>query len=262
MKVAIGSDIHLDFSDLTSAFFGNKDNADVLLLAGDIVESRHASKAYKMFEKLSKEYPLIAFISGNHEFYGSNYQKSKDSMKKLSEEFPNVYYLDDYYMDLYDDYLLIGSTLWSNYLNGNPLSQLSASNRMNDFRMIRLESKNYGKLTPNDCSQWFDESKNYIDVITDAYSDKKVIVMSHHAPSFKSINMSRSDNIYDNGAYASELDEFIMSKENIKLWVHGHTHHVSDYYIGSCRVICNPRGYPNELGIDYYKEYKPTVVSI
>ena len=31
-----------------------------------------------------------------------------------------------------------------------------------------------------------------------------------------------------------------------RLWVHGHTHEIFDYYIGTTRVLCNPRGYPHE----------------
>jgi Icc-related predicted phosphoesterase len=32
------------------------------------------------------------------------------------------------------------------------------------------------------------------------------------------------------------------------LWVHGHIHHRADYRLGSTRVVCNPRGYPEEPG--------------
>jgi hypothetical protein len=46
-----------------------------------------------------------------------------------------------------------------------------------------------------------------------------------------------------NGAYSSDLDQFILDRPQIKLWTHGHTHHEFDYMIGSCRVMCNPRGY-------------------
>ena len=46
-----------------------------------------------------------------------------------------------------------------------------------------------------------------------------------------------------NGAYSSELDEYIMDHPQIKLWTHGHTHEDFDYMIGSTRIVCNPRGY-------------------
>jgi hypothetical protein len=49
-----------------------------------------------------------------------------------------------------------------------------------------------------------------------------------------------------NGAYSTNLDEFILDNRNIKLWTHGHTHHEFDYMIGTCRVVCNPRGYDGQ----------------
>ena len=57
-----------------------------------------------------------------------------------------------------------------------------------------------------------------------------------------------------NGAYSSNLDEFIMDRPQIKLWTHGHTHEDFDYMIGSTRIVCNPRGYINyESRADKFK---------
>jgi hypothetical protein len=46
-----------------------------------------------------------------------------------------------------------------------------------------------------------------------------------------------------NGAFASDLSEFIMDRPQIKLWTHGHMHDPSDYLVDETRVVCNPRGY-------------------
>lgn len=43
-------------------------------------------------------------------------------------------------------------------------------------------------------------------------------------------------------AFASHLDRLVAKAD---LWVHGHTHDSFDYEINKCRVVCNPRGYPN-----------------
>ena len=51
-----------------------------------------------------------------------------------------------------------------------------------------------------------------------------------------------------NGAYSSDLSEFILDHPQIKLWTHGHTHDTFDYMIGSTRIVCNPRGYINYEG--------------
>lgn len=49
-----------------------------------------------------------------------------------------------------------------------------------------------------------------------------------------------------NGAFTSNLDEFILDHPHVALWTHGHTHHTFDYAIGDTRIVCNPHGYPGE----------------
>jgi predicted phosphodiesterase len=75
------------------------------------------------------------------------------------------------------------------------------------------------------------------------------VVITHHAPSPASIAPAyRND--WLTPAFASELPAEMF--EGVDLWVHGHTHTSFDYRIGSCRVVCNPRGYP--LGPDRHAE--------
>jgi hypothetical protein len=74
------------------------------------------------------------------------------------------------------------------------------------------------------------------------HSDR-VIVVGHHSPSKLSTKPQYEHDQMVNGAYSSDLIEFILDHPQIQLWTHGHTHHEFDYMIGSCRVMCNPRGY-------------------
>ena len=37
-----------------------------------------------------------------------------------------------------------------------------------------------------------------------------------------------------------------MSLGSFCLVLHGHLHRQSDYRLGDTRVVCNPRGYPNQ----------------
>jgi Icc-related predicted phosphoesterase len=69
------------------------------------------------------------------------------------------------------------------------------------------------------------------------------VVVGHHAPSKASTHPRYLNDTTMNGAYSSDLSEFILDRPQIKLWVHGHTHDSFDYMIGSTRVVCNPRGY-------------------
>jgi Icc-related predicted phosphoesterase len=73
--------------------------------------------------------------------------------------------------------------------------------------------------------------------------DVPVVVITHMAPSFQSVNQKFKHETTTNGGYASELSEFILDHPNIKVWVHGHMHDPVDYKIGDTRILANPRGY-------------------
>jgi len=68
------------------------------------------------------------------------------------------------------------------------------------------------------------------------------------------IESQYENDVMVNGAYSSDLSEFILDRPQIKLWTHGHTHHEFDYMIGGTRIVCNPRGYINyEVQADDFK---------
>jgi Icc-related predicted phosphoesterase len=48
-----------------------------------------------------------------------------------------------------------------------------------------------------------------------------------------------------NAGYASALEPLIKSQQPVA-WIHGHVHRAADYMLESTRVVCNPRGYPDE----------------
>jgi hypothetical protein len=79
-------------------------------------------------------------------------------------------------------------------------------------------------------------------VIAGRHSEKFVVV-GHMAPSKLSTHPMYANDTLMNGAYSSDLSDFILDHPQIKVWTHGHTHHNFDYMLGSTRIVCNPRGY-------------------
>lgn len=45
--------------------------------------------------------------------------------------------------------------------------------------------------------------------------------------------------------FSVQLEEFIATHPNIKVWAHGHVHTANNYKIGNYQVISNSRGYNN-----------------
>jgi hypothetical protein len=99
------------------------------------------------------------------------------------------------------------------------------------------------KFSPEDAVEEHEKMKDYIQHIIEGKPTQKFVVVGHHAPSRLSTHEMYANDTIMNGGYSSSLDDFILDHPQIKLWTHGHTHHVFDYMIGSTRVLCNPRGY-------------------
>jgi hypothetical protein len=74
---------------------------------------------------------------------------------------------------------------------------------------------------------------------------KPVVVVTHHSPSKLSTHPHYANDTIMNGAYSSNLEEFILDNPEIIGWHHGHTHHAFKYQVGETWIMCNPRGYKN-----------------
>ena len=99
------------------------------------------------------------------------------------------------------------------------------------------------KFEPKDAAGLFLKAADFLEEeLKQAKAEsKKVVVMTHHAPSYES-----SRGVFYNdelrGAYSSDLSD-LMLDYNPELWVHGHLHESIDYRIGVTRIVCNPYGY-------------------
>ncbi len=71
------------------------------------------------------------------------------------------------------------------------------------------------------------------------------MVITHHAPSLRSLADSPDAGTLLDAAYANDCED-LMGGERVALWLHGHSHTAVDYDIEGTRVVCNPRGYPGE----------------
>ena len=122
---------------------------------------------------------------------------------------------------------------------------------MNDYKVIRIGS-NYRKMNPDDTLGLHKKSKQFLLDTLPMFKNQKVWVLTHHAPSYRSVHPKYRNSGIANGAYVSNLDDLIFDHPNIKYFSHGHTHESMDYMIGGCRVICNPRGYyPTEVNPEF-----------
>lgn len=256
MKLAIASDLHLEFETIS---LNNTENADVLVLAGDICTVKHyhtrpnMEAAYDAFFKnVSEQFKHVIYVVGNHEHYNYQFVHTVYDLKRKLANYKNIQVLDNETFDI-DNYTFVGSTLWTDMNKGCPQTMSQAEQFMPDFKIVKyFDGVNYFKLTPLQSTKEHDKSVGYIRHVIrncndrDNYLERDVIVVTHHAPSAKSIHPRYVHDTLMNGAFHSELDYIMEMADNVKLWVHGHMHDEFDYVIGTTNVVCNPRGYPKE----------------
>ena len=265
MKVAVCSDLHLEFQDLN---LQNTEGANVLILSGDILVAedlhQHPEMTYGMYSQVnlqdlgrrqasaqrfrdflkrcSFQFPHVVYVAGNHEFYHGKWKATLQYLRDECAKFNNVYFLEND-VKVIDDTTFIGATLWTDMNKGDPLTLHAINDMMNDFRIIRNDEHGYTKLRPAHAMYRHQQTISYLKAILPDMKDRKIVFVGHHAPSKQSTHPKYVNDYLMNGGYSSDLSEFILDHPEIVLWTHGHTHDPFDYMIGTTRIVCNPRGY-------------------
>lgn len=255
MKIQVFSDVHNGLNDIRPQdILSNK--ADLYLDAGDTGEANDTLKFYKNEFWNNKQ---VVFVAGNHTFYNTIYPETNKFFLKTfkNSTASNITYLNNRYK-IFDDVVIIGSTLWTDFkVFDCPASCMKKARwALNDFRYIQIT--NNLLFTPEYSANLFKTSMSYISRIVKKFKNKKIIVLTHHAPSIKScLNIYKND--LTSSCFVSNLEDFIQQHTNIVAWVHGHVHNHNDYMIGSTRIISNPIGYRcfNEKS-----DYKKTIIEL
>ena len=254
MKLALASDIHLEFGPIELA---NTESADVLILAGDICQAVDVNNETPMgktcqtfFEQVSACFPQVIYIMGNHEHYQGDYARSRERLQKMLDQHAchNVHLLEKDTV-IIKDVTFIGGTLWTDFNREDSLCMWNAGQSMSDYRVCKNSSRGISgggyasRLQPGDTLIDHRAMLDYIRIITEGQGDRRFVVVGHHAPSSESVAECYKGDLLMNGNFYTDLSEFILDRPQIRLWVHGHMHNNSDYWIGETRVVCNPRGY-------------------
>jgi len=267
MKIAICSDLHLEFGTIS---LENTENADVLILSGDICVAKdlmnkdnndildrfgRSEAWHTFFQECSDRFPHVLYVMGNHEHYHGDFLNTIGDLRSRLNYLRNLHILDKEQIAIRDT-IFIGGTLWTDMNNQDPITLLHMKGMMNDFRCVKNGNrvtifkdedgkfhKRESRFTPEDAVEDHKEMLSYIRMMVEGKWDQKFVVVGHHAPSKQSTHPRYQKEEIMNGGYSSDLSEFIMDHPQIKLWTHGHTHEDFDYMIGSTRIVCNPRGY-------------------
>jgi len=147
MKIAIASDVHLEFGDL---ILKNEENADVLILSGDIcvaadfrksdpygIVSYGKTERYTdFFIRCANEFKNVIYVAGNHEHYNGDYAETFTILRNYLGHIPNLHILDKEHVTL-GNVTFIGGTLWTDMNAQDPVTLAHIRGVMNDFRIIQ-----------------------------------------------------------------------------------------------------------------------------
>ena len=138
----------------------------------------------------------------------------------------------------------MGVLLWTDFeLFGDArLSGYECQQIMTDYKKIR-RTPGFAKLRSIDTAIIHSQSIKWLGKSLSKHQGQTNVVVTHHAPSIQSVQKKYQNDIAT-AAYASNLENFILENKP-DFWFHGHMHSSSDYKIGGCRILCNPRGYPD-----------------
>lgn len=237
MRLGIVSDLHLEFSTCAVPCHG----IDVLVIAGDTHTS--ATAIGQFVSDLLGRHPHIhvVLIPGNHEYYGKTIDETESQLEALRGDRCHVLLNS---VAVIGGVMFVGGTLWAN------IPPALRHHHMHDYDRIPELCPAVMESECGDCVDAIMEASwrttttmSSNNKSSNNMSSLKLVVVTHFAPSRRSIDPKYGDaRLGDNCYFASDLDGAVAGS-GAALWVHGHTHTSMDYTIGDTRVLCNPRGY-------------------
>lgn len=243
MKIWVLSDLHLEFGN---PFLQTPPtDADVLVCAGDVLTKGVVPSINWFADTFSQSIPVI-FVSGNHEYYAASIEQGIRDGRESADRFSNIHFLENEAVDI-GHVRFIGSTLWTDFRLGgcDPVFAMEdAAKWMNDYKRIKYSKQPFKKFKPIHALRKHQESRSFIVSELARCEGKTTVVVSHHAPSIRSMpSWDQGDPVAP--CYASSLEPLILEAQP-SLWIHGHIHSHNEYRIGGTLVVSNPRGYPGE----------------
>ena len=254
MKLRIASDIHTEMWDGNNLHKFKRmvdhvlpvmedDKEQILILAGDIGSCHKKDNFRLFFDLVAPRFKLVYGVPGNHEGYGGE-------LNELVKEDSNITFTDTMYIQT-KDYNIAQATLWTDFNKHDETIMKLADKGLNDYKHVRKQGSS-DLITAEYIYERHKFSKRYLQRVVDEDS----IVITHHAPSEKSVHSHYAGSPINYGFF-SDLESLILQNKP-KIWCHGHMHNSSDYMIGDTRVVCNPVGYPMEHRIG--DKYNPKLV--
>lgn len=235
MKIGVLSDLYVDELGPLPA---PSTQPDVLALAGNIGQGTRglewAAATYRC--------PVI-YVCGNYTYRDRDID-TLDAELKARAWGTHVHVLQNECL-VVRGVRFVGCTLWSDFeLFGDPETamQLAEDGHLDYYR---IRDRKGHPIKPSETLARHRRAVQFLeDAATQPFDDGHTVVITHHAPSSKSIPPRyRDDQLM--ACHASNLDSLVQRAEAM-VWLHGGVHDAADYMLGGTRVLANPRESPGD----------------
>jgi len=241
LRLQLMSDLHIEFRESESTF-DYEPIAPYLGLLGDIgVVCRPKYAQY--IASAAQKYKTVFVIAGNHEFYGSSLDETKQAIAAICKEHQNVVFLDRTSV-LVDGIRILGCTLWTATPPGQAQTLRS---HVTDYRQIWVrdgEHKHKFTVEEKDAIHTADVKWLSEEIAKAKSSGETVVILTHHSPTLHETAAKCEKDLDDMGLHSTNL-HWLMGPP-VHTWAFGHVHWNSDQLFKGTRLVCNQRGYPSE----------------
>jgi predicted MPP superfamily phosphohydrolase len=210
---------------------------DALVIAGDIANgmAEGSGELDCFFALARKNYPKIWCVLGNHDYRGN--VPFEDAVSVLRGKYPDIVFLENDCVEIAEGWQLFGATVWTEI---KPWQEEMMEYYMPDFR--KTFHRDGSMLRARETTAINAASFAALNTALAAHPDDRFIVVSHHAPSYKSAGEGFEE-APSNPAFLNDWDDLLLEHQNILHWVHGHVHTPCEYLLFNTEVHCNPHGY-------------------
>lgn len=258
------SDLHVDISGVDT--IPCSPSANVAIVPGDVGSWAHDG-VRSFLDRCSSAWELVIFVPGNHEFYGGDFDAVDAAMREwcTNHRSGRIKYLN---CDVFHfrGVVFVGCTLWSKIfgavdvadsraitVGGRPWSR-GENNTMHSAQAGWLKGQVEDLTAQRRWDQRAARAKRILGAISESLGDSaadmiseagcpladaKIIVVTHHLPSYHLIN-NKFQGSAVNSHFASNCDDLIPMAD---YWIFGHSHMRCLKWIQGVQCISNPFGY-------------------
>ena len=234
--------------------------ADVLVLAGDIGSYQADSSLTRLgiadfgLQRFADWPCPVVFVPGNHEYDGQEFSQAHARLQEACQRLGLIWL--EQTVKVIAGVRFVGCTLWTDFDSptsaralhspvtvGQQLVAREKAFRAADFALRKNHALTGGQAMMAEAVRGLGLSsqawlRQALVTPTPERSNEKTVVVTHFAPSLLSAD-PRYGISPGTAGFCNALDDLLV---HANLWLHGHLHCPSDYWVGSCRVVANPLG--------------------